>query len=45
MVLHQLRKFDGRNVMSAETYLSTSGESDDVDDKMSGRYIRKNINR
>ncbi|XP_046852743.1 heat shock protein 75 kDa, mitochondrial-like isoform X2 [Xenia sp. Carnegie-2017] len=35
MVLHQLRKFDGRNVTSAETYLSTSGESDDVDDKMS----------
>ena len=30
MVLHQLGKFDGRTVTSAETYLSTSEVVDDA---------------
>ena len=36
MVLHQLRKFDGRTVTSAETYLSTSQEIDDAGDDATG---------
>ena len=37
MVLHQLRKFDGRTVTSAETYLSTSQEVDVASDDTAGK--------
>ena len=36
MVLHQLRIFDGRTVTSAETYLSTSQDTDDASDDATG---------
>lgn len=36
MVLHQLRKFDGRTVTSAETYLSNSQDTDDANDDNAG---------
>ena len=36
MVLHQLGKFDGRTVTSAETYLSTSQEVADATNDTTG---------
>lgn len=42
MVLHQLRIFDGRTVTSAETYLSTSQDTDDAsDDATEGESLSK----
>lgn len=39
MVLHQLRKFDGRTVTSAETYLSTSEDSTVDTDEAKGWLV------
>lgn len=39
MVLHQLRKFDGRTVTSAETYLSTSQEIDETSGDAAGIWF------
>ncbi|XP_028397610.1 heat shock protein 75 kDa, mitochondrial-like isoform X2 [Dendronephthya gigantea] len=42
MVLHQLKKFDGRTVTSAETYLSTSQEVDETSgDTAEGERLSK----
>ena len=38
MVLHQLRKFDGRPVTSAETYLSTTEEPTVDSDETKGKF-------